>query len=99
MAIFYFSNIEEVPITGRKRFNCYSKERAVQEGMLLYEMIMEDERGNILPDSDPRVIQVERVLSRLIPVSGMSDGNWEVHVIDDPGMLQMLIRPIVYITS
>jgi len=30
--IFYVSNIEEVPVTGRKRFNCFSQQSAEEQG-------------------------------------------------------------------
>lgn len=84
--IFYLSHIEEVPITGRRRFNCFSQESAVEEGELLYRMLMEQERQHILPEWDHRVKQVQRVLDRLLPVSGMGDANWEVHVLNQPGI-------------
>jgi len=35
-------------------------------------------------DYDKRVRKVRRVLERLIPASGLTDQNWEIHVIDDP---------------
>lgn len=86
-ATFYFSNIEEVPVTGRRRFNCYSQESAAEQGAELYRAIMHDEGRKILPEWHPKVKQVQRVLDRLVPVSGMGDGNWEVHVIDEPSTL------------
>lgn len=87
--IFYFSNIEEVPITGRKRFNCFDQHSAEEQGAILYQDLMNTYKKSILPSWDPRVAQVERVLTRLLPVvsklgiEGSSDG-WEVHVIDEP---------------
>jgi predicted Zn-dependent protease len=47
-----------------------------------YQEIMRQFRGEILPEWDPRVRMVERVMNRLIPVSGLESAKWQVHVID-----------------
>jgi len=56
-AIFYFSNLETVPVSGRTRFNCYSDESVRKTGdasynMLMYEM--ERQGARFLSDWDPR---------------------------------------------
>ncbi|TVY31255.1 Mitochondrial metalloendopeptidase OMA1, partial [Lachnellula cervina] len=79
--IFYVSHLEEVPVSGRRRFNCYSDRSVEAQGDMMYEKIMRDARGAILPDYDARVKKVHRVMERLIPVSGMEDTRWELHVI------------------
>jgi hypothetical protein len=96
--VFYFTHLEEVPVSGRKRFNCFSEASAEEQGLMMYQRIMEQEmnQGRILPDWDSRVVMVKRVLARLIEGgelgSGTSGekGGWEVHVIDDPGELLLL---------
>jgi hypothetical protein len=55
--VFYFSNLETVPVSGRTRFNCYSTKSVREVGesqakMVLYEL--ERSGGRILPDWDPR---------------------------------------------
>lgn len=55
--VFYFSNLETVPVSGRTRFNCYSSKSVREVGesqakMVLYEL--ERSGGRILPDWDPR---------------------------------------------
>lgn len=47
-----------------------------------YQEIMQQFRGAILPEWDPRVRMVERVMHRLIPVSGLENVKWQIHVID-----------------
>ncbi|KAI9700157.1 MAG: hypothetical protein M1820_006939 [Bogoriella megaspora] len=81
---FYMWNLEEVPISGRRRFNVVSPsyERAMSDEM--YRETMREYRGKILPDYDPRVMKVRQVLERLLPVVGSMDTNWEVNVIDSP---------------
>lgn len=95
--IFYFTHIETVPVSGRRRFNCFSEESAEEQGELLYRAILaeEMEKGRVLSRWDPRVVRVERVLGRLIEGAGLGTGKsdkragegWEVHVIDDPSRL------------
>lgn len=57
--IYYISNIEEVPFTSRKRFNCYSKESVAEQGEMMYKMILNEYGNRILPASDPRSRQVQ----------------------------------------
>lgn len=83
--IFYVSNLDEVPQTGRKRFNCYSEEAVEKEGQMLYQQIMQENGRAILPEWDSRTRQVTRVMNRLIPACGLEHLDWEVHVINSPG--------------
>lgn len=83
--VFYFSNIEEVPVSGRRRFNCYSEEAVEEQGSIMYNNIMADARNAIIPSWEPRARMVERVMKRLIPASGLEHVDWEVYVINSPG--------------
>lgn len=79
---FYFYNLETVPVTGRRRFNVVSPKFEEAMGEQGYQEIMQQFRGAILPEWDPRVRMVERVMHRLIPVSGLENVKWQIHVID-----------------
>jgi metalloendopeptidase OMA1, mitochondrial len=70
---FYVSNLETVPVSGRRRFNCYSEERVEEEGKMMYRMIMQQDQNSILPAWDPRTRMVERVMTKLIPASGLEN--------------------------
>jgi len=83
--VFYVSNLEEVPVSGRWRFNCYSDATVEKEGQRMYTMIMDQYKRELLPTWDRRTQMVLRVMEKLIPASGLEDVNWEVHVIDSPG--------------
>jgi hypothetical protein len=85
---FYYLNLEEVPVSGRKRFNCYSDASVEREGEMMYRMVMQDaiQQGALLPEWDRRSRMVQRVMDRLIPASGLEDQKWEVHVIESNGM-------------
>lgn len=92
--LFYWSNLEVVPVSGRKRFNCYS-EHTVRElsGMQYKHLLYELERQGVrlLPARDARVRMVQRVMARLVPVAGPAKGDndddeeeaWEIFVIDN----------------
>jgi hypothetical protein len=83
--IFYVTHLEDVPVSGRTRFICYSDKSVEEEGRLAYRHVMSDYRHAILPEYDARTRQVQRVMNRLIPASGMENVEWEVFVIDSPG--------------
>lgn len=49
--------------------------------------------GHLLSDWDPRAMSVRRVMKRLIPVSGMTDLNWEIFVIADSKTANAFVLP------
>jgi hypothetical protein len=90
--IFYFTHIETVPVSGRKRFNCFSEESAEAQGEMAYRQILEQEgrQGKILGDLDSRTRMVHRVMARLIEGGDLGTGaaegkpvGWEINVIHD----------------
>ncbi|KAI2473255.1 hypothetical protein F4781DRAFT_227536 [Annulohypoxylon bovei var. microspora] len=93
---FYFSNVQTVPVSGRRRFNCFSDKsvEAASEAQVK-RLIWEVERsgGRFLSDWDPRMAMVKRVMRKLIPVSGMETANWEIRVIDDPHTVNAFVLP------
>ncbi|KAF1961694.1 hypothetical protein CC80DRAFT_488138 [Byssothecium circinans] len=84
---FYLYNLEEVPVSGRRRFNWVTPNLEAWLGKQTVEGVKEEYKGKFLPEWDPRVQQVKRVLERLIPYAkseGLRDVDWEVNVIDSP---------------
>lgn len=84
---FYLYNIEEVPVSGRRRFNMISPGVEEMMGRASVDQVREEYQGRILPESDRRVQQVKRVLERLLPFAegeGLKGMQWEVTVIDSP---------------
>lgn len=83
---FYLYNSQTVPVTGRRRFNFLSDAMVARAhakaGAEIIEQVKQ-QGGHFLSDWDPRTIRVKRVMKRLIPVSGMSDLDWEIFVIAD----------------
>ncbi|KAH0356278.1 hypothetical protein KCU83_g1100, partial [Aureobasidium melanogenum] len=82
---FYIYNLEVVPVSGRRRFNIVSASTEQQSGQELYQQVIQEYQGRILPPSHPQHKLVQRVLNRLIPHSGLpaETNDWEVHVIRD----------------
>jgi hypothetical protein len=81
----YLYNLEEVPVSGRRRFNIISPGIEEALGRSSVEQVREEYKGRILPEHDGRVQQVKRVLDRLLPFAegeGLKDLDWEVTVIE-----------------
>ncbi|KAK3985020.1 mitochondrial metalloendopeptidase OMA1 [Cladorrhinum sp. PSN332] len=99
--IFYFSNLETVPVSGRTRFNVYSRESVEKISEMEYKRLLadlEEQGARMLSDWDPRTRMVKRVMKRLIPKSGMTEEGeeekeWEVYVIDDPHQANAFVLP------
>ncbi|ORY10711.1 mitochondrial metalloendopeptidase OMA1 [Clohesyomyces aquaticus] len=84
---FYLYNLEEVPVSGRRRFNIIGPDLEVSLAQGTMEEIKLEFQGKFLPEWDPRVRQVHRVMDRLLPFAqkaGLENVNWEIHVIDNP---------------
>ena len=63
---FYIYNLETVPVSGRRRFNVVSPEWEHQMGDQEYEAILQEYRASILPEWDPQVRSVKKVLRQLV---------------------------------
>ncbi|KAF2792363.1 hypothetical protein K505DRAFT_246845 [Melanomma pulvis-pyrius CBS 109.77] len=93
---FYVYHLEEVPVSRRRRFNMISPTFEAYVGKLSMEEIQEKYKGRFLPDWDPRVQKVQKVLERLLPFAqkaGLHDVEWEVNVIDDPDQQNAFVIP------
>lgn len=93
---FYVYNLEEVPITGRRRFNCLSPETEKQIlGDAGYQDLLREYRGKILPEYHPYTRMVKRVVERLVPSVGDlgNETEWAVHVVDEPSEKNAFVIP------
>jgi len=83
----YLYNLEEVPVSGRRRFNIIPAQLEEAIGRSSVDQVREQYAGRILPDSDVRVRKVKKVLQRLLPYAegeGLQGLEWEVTVIESP---------------
>ena len=92
-AIFVAYNIEEVPISGRLRFNCVSERYERQTMHRMYRQIMAHYGRYILPPDHPDSRMVQRVMDRLIPASGLNPQGWEVKVIASKEEVNAFVLP------
>ena len=90
---FYVANQEQVPITGRRRFNVISPENEKQIAAGEYQNILSQFKGRIFPPEHPYTQAVAKVVERLLPHSGLSNEEWRVHVIDAPGEMNAFVIP------
>jgi hypothetical protein len=91
--LFYYSNLERVPMSGRMRFNVVGPEYEREMGRSSYHAIAREFQGHILPGFAPEAQRVRRVLARLVEGLGKLEGemapapgdtdieNWEVYVV------------------
>ncbi|XP_053549600.1 metalloendopeptidase OMA1, mitochondrial [Bombina bombina] len=84
--LFYFTHLEESPITGRNRLLVFRKEHYDFLNKFEYENLMEEYKEIILPEEDPRYQLVQRIVNHLISsnrdLPQVSEIEWVVHVVD-----------------
>lgn len=83
----YLYNLEEVPVSGRRRFNIIPPQLEEAIGRSSVDQVREQYAGRILPDNDVRVRKIKKVLQRLLPYAegeGLQGLDWEVTVIESP---------------
>lgn len=78
---YYVTHLEHVAITDRRRFMNVSAEDEAAISKQSYNEIMTQYRGQLLPESHPQTKFVKKVAGPLIRASGLTNLNWEVHVI------------------
>lgn len=97
--LFYFANLEKVPVSNRTRFNVYGPDSSTLKSVaeMSYKRLLielQDQGARILPEWDPRTVRVRRVMQRLIPFSGMgANQDWEIFVIDAPNQANAFVLP------
>ncbi|XP_019387060.1 PREDICTED: metalloendopeptidase OMA1, mitochondrial isoform X2 [Crocodylus porosus] len=88
--IFYFTHLEETPITGRTRLLVFGKEQFQQLSQLEYNMWMDKFENEMLPEKDPRYQVVKKVVHHLSEsnqdIPEFSEFKWVIHVVEEPGI-------------
>ncbi|CDR37252.1 CYFA0S01e08922g1_1 [Cyberlindnera fabianii] len=84
--IIYFSNLEEAPVSGRRRFIWTSESIERKIGDYSYRQLLGQFRGKLLADNHPQVLKVKSIFQRILNVSPIDESklDWKVHVIYDP---------------
>uniref|UniRef100_A0A8B9FD45 Metalloendopeptidase OMA1, mitochondrial n=1 Tax=Amazona collaria TaxID=241587 RepID=A0A8B9FD45_9PSIT len=88
--VFYFTHLEETPITGRPRLLVFGKEHFRELSQMEYKMWMEEFKSKMLPETDPRYQVVKRVVGHLSEsnkdIPQLSALEWVIHVVEEPGV-------------
>ncbi|OAG39538.1 hypothetical protein AYO21_06182 [Fonsecaea monophora] len=93
---FYVYNLEEVPVTHRRRFNMLSptSEKEFFGSAEMYKSVLKEFQGRILPADHPLTMQVAKVVERLLPTTrGLAGDDWRVHVINEPREKNAFVMP------
>ena len=90
---FYVYNLDTVPVTNRRRFNCITPNIEQKLGEQTNQAVLQEFRGKILPPSDRRHVLVTRVLNRLVEAADLPGQKWEVRVIDDSDQINAFVLP------
>lgn len=92
--IFYATNLETVPYTDRRRFNCISAATEKQMGEEVARATLQQYRGRLLPPNHPDVLRIENVLRRVLQANNLLDvSKWRLRVIDDPQTVNAFVGP------
>lgn len=90
---FYVSNLEHVPITGRRRFNFISPEQEAALAGDQFQLVMQTFGERVLPPNHPYSRIVNRVVARLLPAAGLQGQDFEVRVINDSNQKNAFVMP------
>jgi len=85
--VYYFTHLQEVPVTGRVRYLSVSDKQLKDLADMAYEDLLKKFRSAILPKSHPTSLAVERVARRIIGSSDFPQLKtlpWEFHVVQSP---------------
>lgn len=84
--IFYVSNLEPAPVSGRRRFIWISEGLEKKVGDYTYKQVLAENRGKLLPENHPVSKQVTNIFKKILAVSPVDESHldWKVHIVNDP---------------
>lgn len=91
--VWYIYNLETVPVSGRRRFNCLSQNMEKWLGQMTLEQLVNEYQGRILPETSKEHRMALRVMDRLVPHCGLADQQWELRVIQDDAQKNAFVLP------
>ncbi|XP_063154092.1 metalloendopeptidase OMA1, mitochondrial [Candoia aspera] len=88
--IFYFTHLEETPITGRTRLLVFHKDQFAEMTEIEYNMWLLEFKNKMLPETDPRFQVVKKTVTHLTEsnkdVPEFSEFTWTIHVVEEPNI-------------
>lgn len=96
LGIFWFTNLEEVPVTGRKHFLWPWKSREdyvemqpqhnIKAAVDVQILRVAHKRAEIMwPADHPSTMAIQTVFDRVLRAHGYSPGDWKLHIANSPG--------------
>jgi predicted Zn-dependent protease len=88
LGALYIANLEEAPVSHRRRLIWLSEGLERKLGDYSYKQLKGEFGGKLLPHSHPVSVRIERVFKRLLQNSDLAsaDIDWEINVINDPNL-------------
>lgn len=97
IAGFYYTHLEETPITGRRRFVIFNDKQFKNMAKFEFETLLANFQDVLLPISHPFCRRVERVAMRLINANmdlpQISSRTWKITVINAPKVKNAFVTP------
>lgn len=93
---FYFSHIEEAPLTQRRRFVLFPREKVLSIIENEKENIAEMFKQHFLPHNHPAYNRVHKIVTRILAANDIPEFhgfNWGLYVIDNPDVVNALCLP------
>ncbi|XP_072505727.1 metalloendopeptidase OMA1, mitochondrial isoform X2 [Notamacropus eugenii] len=88
--VFYFTHLEESPLTGRRKLLVLGKEQFTMLSQMEYNSWMKEFKNDLLTEKDPRYLTVKKILQHLVEsnkdIPGISEFQWIIHVVDRPSV-------------
>ncbi|KAJ3178422.1 hypothetical protein HDU85_005220 [Gaertneriomyces sp. JEL0708] len=84
MGVYYWSHLEVVESTGRRRFIDVTPAQEEMMAKKAYQEVMLHNAGHILPSNHPLVHRVSRIAARLIATTPLQSLPWSLHIISSP---------------
>lgn len=91
--LFYYTHLEEAPISGRKRFIWVPRSLELKLGEYTYSEILQQTQGSILPQDHRLTRRVKRIFGGIVEAAyndptvdkSLLEGiEWEVHIVYEP---------------
>ncbi|CAI4045371.1 hypothetical protein SKDZ_11G2900 [Saccharomyces kudriavzevii ZP591] len=91
--LFYFTHLDQAPVSNRSRFIWVSRPLELTIGNYTYKSIWRQTQQAILPPQHPLSIKIENIFLKIVEAAykdpsvdnSLLDGiKWEIHVVNDP---------------
>ena len=97
LSVYYYTHIQETPITKRKRFIAFTKEQFNLLNKLELESQLQIYQSKLLPNENPVTRRVAKVAKQLLDrnksIEQVNEHEWSVSVIDDDNTMNAFVLP------